>query len=112
MSRQLATFVHVADEQGGMHVFGPKDTVPDWAVGRIANPKAWVGGKLPAPAESADDERARLLARLAELDATEDPAGDPDPGADAGGDDDQGDDDASTATSGTTSRRSRKRATE
>jgi hypothetical protein len=69
---QLATYVHVADENDTMHVFGPDDDMSkpenQWAVGKIVNPKAWVGGKAPDAGESPDEERARLLARLAELD--------------------------------------------
>ncbi|MGC5033073.1 hypothetical protein [Micromonospora sp. DT229] len=70
MSRpELATFVHVADEQGAVHVFGPGDRVPDWAVGKIVNPKAWKGGKVPGPSESPEDELVRLQARINALKA-------------------------------------------
>lgn len=37
----LATNVHVTDENGSAHVFGPADEVPEWAQARITNPKAW-----------------------------------------------------------------------
>lgn len=43
----LVSYVHVRDEQGQAFVFGPGDKVPDWAVKRIINPKAWEGGKAP-----------------------------------------------------------------
>ncbi len=38
---RLATHVHVHDEHGTLHVFGPADIVPEWAIERITNPKAW-----------------------------------------------------------------------
>ncbi|NBE80318.1 hypothetical protein [Micromonospora rubida] len=83
MSRaELATYVHVADEHGVGHVFGPGDLVPAWAVGKIVNPKAWKGGTVPSDVESPADERARLLARLAELDEAGDPDGDGSDGED------------------------------
>ena len=63
MSGKLATFVHVADDTGAMHVFGPDDKVPAWAASKITNPMAWKGGKVADPA----DEITRLRARLAEL---------------------------------------------
>lgn len=37
----LTSTVHVCDEHGIPHVFGPGDAVPSWAVSRIDNPKAW-----------------------------------------------------------------------
>jgi hypothetical protein len=37
----LKTVVHVTDEAGERHVFGPADEVPEWAQKRITNPKAW-----------------------------------------------------------------------
>lgn len=37
----LITHVHVQDEDGGSHVFGPGDEVPSWAQVQITNPKAW-----------------------------------------------------------------------
>lgn len=49
MSKQLATYVHVFDENHETHVFGPGDKVPGWAKKQITNPKAW------AAAESDDD---------------------------------------------------------
>jgi hypothetical protein len=49
---RLASYVHVADERGVMHVFGPDDEVPAWAAERITNPSAWAedpadGGEAP-----------------------------------------------------------------
>jgi hypothetical protein len=37
----LAAIVHVTDERGVTHVFGPADEVPEWAQECITNPKAW-----------------------------------------------------------------------
>lgn len=41
MGRALRTYVHVHDEDGQTHVFGPDDEVPAWAAKRITNPAAW-----------------------------------------------------------------------
>ncbi|MEV2222751.1 hypothetical protein AB0E01_23075 [Nocardia vinacea] len=41
---QLNTFVHVESGNGEMHVFGPGDVVPDWAVAAITNPMVWADG--------------------------------------------------------------------
>lgn len=38
---RLATHVHVPDDAGVFHVFGPADEVPGWAAGLITNPAAW-----------------------------------------------------------------------
>jgi len=40
---RLISSVHVADESGVSHVFGPSDAVPSWAAARITNPAAWDG---------------------------------------------------------------------
>ncbi len=45
MARGLVRRVHVTDEQGRAHVFGPGSAVPDWAAEKITNPKAW--GRTP-----------------------------------------------------------------
>lgn len=37
----LNGYVHVTDETGAAHVFGPADDVPAWAQELITNPKAW-----------------------------------------------------------------------
>lgn len=39
--KELAAVVHVYDDGGTVHVFGPGDDVPGWAAGKITNPKAW-----------------------------------------------------------------------
>lgn len=40
---KLKAYVHLTDEGGHRHVFGPKDTVPGWAAKLITNPDAWDG---------------------------------------------------------------------
>lgn len=50
----LATHVHVTDESGTAHVFGPADDVPAWAQERITNPKAWA----EAPASASNVSRS------------------------------------------------------
>jgi hypothetical protein len=37
----LKGYVHVRDDRGENHVFGPGDEVPDWAAKLITNAKAW-----------------------------------------------------------------------
>lgn len=37
----LNGYVHVTDDKGAGHVFGPADEVPTWAQALITNPKAW-----------------------------------------------------------------------
>src|ERR1041384_5050201 len=88
---RLKGFVHavemLTDEQGRQSpgrsaMFGPDDMLPDWAVAAISNPGVWDGdppsrpkesakptptSPAPEPGESPEQERARLLARLAEL---------------------------------------------
>lgn len=52
----LAGYVHVTDDDGVRHGFGPGDAVPDWAAARITNPKAWADGAPPAAAEQTDPD--------------------------------------------------------
>jgi hypothetical protein len=53
MSGRLASYVHVRDADGVVHVFGPDDEVPEWAAALITNPVAWAeppsGNQLPDP---------------------------------------------------------------
>lgn len=42
MGKKLASHVHVVDDQGAAHVFGPDDEVPGWAQEKITNESAWV----------------------------------------------------------------------
>lgn len=48
----LVAFVHVHDEDGLAHVFGPGDTVPEWARKKIANPSVWDAPEVPVPAKA------------------------------------------------------------
>lgn len=41
MARKLASTVHVVDDNGAAHVFGPGDEVPSWAEKKITNESAW-----------------------------------------------------------------------
>ncbi|MGW4127960.1 hypothetical protein [Amycolatopsis japonica] len=47
MARGLVRRVHVTDEQGRTHVFGPGSAVPEWAAEKITNPKAWNSEPVP-----------------------------------------------------------------
>lgn len=67
-ARELVAYVHVADDQQQMHVYGPGDEVPDWAAARITNPKAWKDGD-PPKVTGADGEVQRLREQLAEAEA-------------------------------------------
>ncbi|MDR6574352.1 hypothetical protein J2X60_003011 [Curtobacterium sp. 320] len=49
----LLSNVHVRDEHGASHVFGPDSEVPEWAQKRITNPAAWDGD---APSFEDDEE--------------------------------------------------------
>lgn len=56
MARKLTTYVHAVeiDESGNTArsgVYGPDDTVPDWARAAISNPDVWEGDDEPAPVE-------------------------------------------------------------
>ncbi|WP_328339529.1 hypothetical protein [Micromonospora sp. NBC_00421] len=93
---RLSTYVHVVemvtnDEgkqvPGRSGVFGPGDSLPDWAVAAISNPDVWDGDPPPrleptTPAESREQKRARLLAQLAELGDDGTQAGEPGQGDD------------------------------
>jgi len=63
---KLRTYVHVTDDKGQPHAFGPDDAVPEWAQELITNPKAWAEAPEPsvsrltepAPAVKAPAKRA------------------------------------------------------
>lgn len=68
----LATNVHVTDESGTAHVFGPADDVPEWAQELITNPKAWSvppsaqrHAEPPGPTVKAPAKRATPRRRVA-----------------------------------------------
>jgi hypothetical protein len=52
----LKGYVHVRDERGENHVFGPADDVPDWAAKLITNAKAWEDE--PATSDPATAEKS------------------------------------------------------
>lgn len=62
----LNTNVHVTDDSGVSHVFGPADEVPTWAQELITNPKAWseppsasrLAEPVPEPAKKSAPRRA------------------------------------------------------
>lgn len=60
---KLRTYVHVKDDKGRDHAFGPDDVVPDWAQALITNPKAW-----------AEAPEAETVSRLTEPAAKKPPA--------------------------------------
>lgn len=46
---RLAAIVHVTDDNGTNHAFGPADAVPEWAASKITNPKAWAAAPEREP---------------------------------------------------------------
>lgn len=57
--KTLARHVHVHDEDGVSHVFGPGDDLPGWARKAITNPKAWASDEpAPEPAPEPEPEPA------------------------------------------------------
>ncbi|WP_009473868.1 hypothetical protein [Rhodococcus sp. JVH1] len=54
MGGRLSAFVHVADEDGTYHQFGPTDTVPEWAAAQITNPAAWAQAPAAVVVEEQD----------------------------------------------------------
>lgn len=65
---RLATYVHVKDDKGQDHAFGPADDVPEWAQALITNPKAWAEAPtderlaVPAPAPAPKKAAAKRAA--------------------------------------------------
>ena len=64
MAAKLATTVHLIDDSGEAHVFGPDSDLPDWAVSKLA--ESWPAdrddlwekapSKAAAKAPAKDDE--------------------------------------------------------
>jgi hypothetical protein len=77
---KLRTYVHVKDDEGVTHAFGPDDVVPEWAQALITNPKAWLeppsASRLtepaPKPAKKAAAPRRAPARRKAASDAVSD----------------------------------------
>lgn len=73
---KLATVVHVVDDKGTNHVFGPADEVPAWAASCITNPKAWAEApetprestSVTPPAKKAPAKRAPARRKAADGD--------------------------------------------
>lgn len=86
MAKKLATTVHVADDNGTMHVFGPGDEVPGWAEKAITNPDVWEdsgsgdesvtfsdpGNSGPSSVEMTDGEDTRPTAKDADQGGVQD----------------------------------------
>lgn len=76
---KLRSYVHVTDDAGYTHVFGPDSDVPVWAQAKIVNPDAWAeapaAGPVDAPAEepaSPPAEPKRTTRRTRKVEAAED----------------------------------------
>jgi predicted component of type VI protein secretion system len=59
--RRLARHVHVRDERGRPHVFGPSDELPAWAAAKITSRTAWASDPAApsasdTPADTAADQ--------------------------------------------------------
>lgn len=52
MGRKLTSYVHVVDEDGQAHAFGPGDDVPSWAEKAITNPDVWEADDSAAQPET------------------------------------------------------------
>jgi hypothetical protein len=73
---RLTNTVHVTDEQGVSHAFGPADEVPEWAQALVTNPKAWAEPPQPGthvsrltepvPAKKAPVKRASARRKAAD----------------------------------------------
>lgn len=50
VSGRLRGYVHVTDDDGHSHVYGPSTEVPEWAARKITNRRAWATQPtIPAP---------------------------------------------------------------
>ncbi len=56
-TRKLASFVHVYDEHGEPHAFGPNDDVPSWAQTAITNDAVWADPDHVTDASQGSDEQ-------------------------------------------------------
>lgn len=71
--RKLVTTVHVEDEAGTYHVFGPGDNVPDELAKRITNPAVWESNRDSDddPSESWTVADLKAYAELHDIDLGE-----------------------------------------
>lgn len=60
---RLVSTVHVRDEHGASHVFGPNSEVPEWAHKRITNPSAWDGDAPSFEDDEIDEDTENEPAR-------------------------------------------------
>ena len=67
--RNLVAHVHVYDDEGNPHVFGPGDDVPAELAKRITNPDAWESDSEPSESWTVPDLKA--YAELHEIDLGE-----------------------------------------
>lgn len=57
--RKLVAYVHVHDEKGVSHAFGPGDDLPAWARKQITNKAAWDADEAPTEGnEEADPDES------------------------------------------------------
>lgn len=61
---RLSAHVHVRDEFGAVHVFGPDDVVPEWAVDAISNPDAWEPEESEPEPEPESEAPAKGAAKM------------------------------------------------
>ncbi|GAA2774063.1 hypothetical protein [Saccharopolyspora taberi] len=52
---KLAAYVHLVDDDGNPHRFGPGDTPPAWAADRIKNSKAWEQSPTGSKSEAMEE---------------------------------------------------------
>ncbi|WP_159840209.1 hypothetical protein [Nocardia sp. CY41] len=62
--KKLNTFVHVHNDDGTSHVFGPNDTVPGWAVKKITNPGVWADEPDAEPELEGEPSESWTVAQL------------------------------------------------
>lgn len=68
MARKLNTTVHVTDENGIAHVFGPDDEVPGWAEEKITNPDVWADeGEGPGDVRRGDPGNSGFVSETEDL---------------------------------------------
>lgn len=72
----LNTNVHVTDDSGVSHVFGPADEVPTWAQALITNPKAWTDPPCVSRLTQSSAEPTRSARRTTRRKAAADGASD------------------------------------
>lgn len=82
MSRRLRHYVTVRDDRHRVHLFGPSDDVPDWAVAAITLRSAWADDTDETPAEPPVETPVEPVEPTPPQDEPEPPAIDDGSGAD------------------------------